>query len=100
MPTWTIFLRFAIGIVNAPILSWVVDYLHTAEGVGVGIGLLQGSKLLSLATCEEIVVVVELSACTFAPTVGIILTELIARNSQHAQCSRGARGHETHILWE
>ena len=44
--------------------------------------------------------VVELSACALAPTVGIILAELIARHSQHTQCSRVACRHGTHILWE
>ena len=78
MPTRTILLRLAVGIVNAPVLSWVVNDLHTAKGIGVGVGLLQRSELLTLASREEVIVVVELPSRALAPAIGIVLAELIA----------------------
>ena len=57
-----------------------------------------GYKVLPLATREEIVVVVELPTRALAPAIGIVLAELIARHSQHAQCGRVASRYRSHIL--
>ncbi len=68
----------------------MVDNLQAADFLSIRVRFLQRSEFLTLAAGKEIIVMIELAPCRFVPAVGIVLAQLDARNSHHAESLRVA----------